>query len=204
MKPSSVQNVPAEARRHRSNCAVVTVAAVANIPYEQALEVCLRHGFVEGRGMTPVEQKNALHELGFGVEEFAGLAGSTVRQVEDHFAGSGRLLIFTLGHVGAVVEGERHDTYYRARRRAQLVWSVFALNGEEPPRQPKTIAPQRALEQKLWIDFLQPRGEAAVAEMAEFLGVTEKRVRGLIDGLRRKGRPIVSVGKGRFRVEQED
>ena len=206
MKPSTHQNVPAEARQHKSNCAVVAIAAVAGVSYERSLEVCTHHGFTEGKGMRPSDQARALKDLGCNYVEVPELQGATVRQVENHLTEGTRLMVFTMGHVGALIHGERHDTSYRPRRRAMMVWVVAReYEGEAAkPLKLKSRGRQGDLEQKLWIDFLQPRGEATLAEMAEFLDVTEKRVRGVIDGLRRQGRPIVSVGKGRFRVEQED
>lgn len=190
--------IPLEAHGDRMNCAVVALSAVTGVPYSEMREICLRHGWngPSGRGMTPAEQGAVLRELGYEYRDCRWLRGGTVRQAEQSIRETGaRLMIRVERHVGALVDGETHDTSYRPRCRVLQVWEVVPAG--ETPRLTQEGHLQLLLD-VVAMDILRESDEVEIGDLADRLGVTEKRARGVLDTLKGRGHRIVCTRRRHF------
>lgn len=140
------ERAPGERTRRTSrDCTVIAVAAVTGVSYAEAHTALAAAGRREGHGASFTVTERALNSLGFVARRWTsaevvaflwsypkkGIAGITTHQparFPKQWAGTGRLLLRSTGHISAVIDGHLADW---AAGRALRVHSVFTIEKKE-------------------------------------------------------------------------
>lgn len=121
-----------------NDCSVVSIALVTGVGYNAALEALDEAGRIPKRGSTTPQMLTAIQALGFHfetihpsrfIDQYPGVhknLQSVTTHHPDRFNGAwndgNNYLLFTRGHVGAVVQGVNMDwTRGKAKRVYQIV-----------------------------------------------------------------------------------
>lgn len=124
-----------------NDCAVVAVAAATGVQYDEVLRRFQENGRKDRQGTQRCITRRVVEELGWTVEEIYGYKflhrypehhrkhlQSVTTHHPDRFKriwkDGERYLLFSNGHVGAVVDGVNYDW---TRGRAKRVWMIWKL-----------------------------------------------------------------------------
>jgi hypothetical protein len=133
------------AAREDNDCAVKALACVLRLSYVNAQAALAAAGRVEGEGTSPAALRVALEALGGRVRrEFGparlGLEVGTPYPTTLHatmnpeaWAAMGDMLLFTPGHVAALVGGTVEDFAWDQAQPIWLAWEVGEPPDEGPP-----------------------------------------------------------------------
>lgn len=114
--------------RQKNDCAIIMVAAIAEIPYEAASRVLRACGKKDDDGATDSQWKTALRRLGCDVRRVRTVR-KTVRTVTRALPTTTRYVIVTTDHVVAYVDGELiDDTQWGDLLRVSDVYQVDFLD----------------------------------------------------------------------------
>lgn len=111
-------------KKQRNDCVVRALALVADLPYDDAFDICA------GRGRKPNSGQPKIHEflagLGFEWISFPAVAGGR-RMTAERFAGSyptGRFILRQAGHVCACIDGVVMDEFEPGERCVYGAWRL--------------------------------------------------------------------------------
>lgn len=110
-----------------NDCAVKAIAIVANADYDEVHALLKAHGRKDGKGTPWAAIWATLKALGVwvGPVDHTNIErAKTVRHLPAVLPKRGRFLVYTRGHILAVVNGEVMDWTKGRRHRPKLAWEV--------------------------------------------------------------------------------
>ena len=132
-----------ECSLERSDCSVIAISILANVPYEEAYKVCEKLGRKKNEGMYMKDILKAFKRLRCRVEPVSMIHklesardymksthwfGYSLKRVEEQLRPNRRYLISTSGHVSAYVNGRIEDWAAGRKKIVKKVWEI------RPPR----------------------------------------------------------------------
>lgn len=123
------------------DCSVKAIAIACGIQYKEALDALAQAGRKPRQGSFKYQQRNALLALGFKMEDLGkptrpNGGGFTVRTIHEFLPRKGHFMIYTNGHVAAVLNQHVEDWTINRMHRITGVWRITnprKVDERDPP-----------------------------------------------------------------------
>ena len=132
------------AHGERNDCTVVAVALTTGLPYDVVHKAMAEAGRRTGKGCYPEVWQNAMAPLGFKLRKWTstemvgmimsypkkGIAGITThqpRRFAKQWKGTGKLILWSRGHVSACIDGTVQDWAINKSKQVHTIYEVLPI-----------------------------------------------------------------------------